>query len=103
MSAAHKAMDKTFYRMMACSLIEAVNKTETSSQTIADVERAAAILEKFWLARQGSVVPRQRRAGQHTPGKKRAHRDASLSITCSGTQAGQTDLSGFPARSRLQA
>ena len=40
-------MDKTFYRMMACSLIEAVNKTETSSQTIADVERAAAILQKF--------------------------------------------------------
>ena len=47
MSAAHKAMDKTFYRMMACSLIEAVNKTEISLQTIADVERAAAILEKF--------------------------------------------------------
>ena len=47
MSAARKAMDKTFYRMMACSLMEAVNKTETSLQTIADVERAAAILEKF--------------------------------------------------------
>lgn len=47
MSAARKAMDKTFYRMMACSLMEAVNKTETSSQTVADVERAAAILEKF--------------------------------------------------------
>ena len=47
MSAARKAMDKTFYRMMACSLMEAVNKTENSSQTIADVERAAAILEKF--------------------------------------------------------
>lgn len=47
MSAARKAMDKTFYRMMACSLMEAVNKAESSSQTIADVERAAAILEKF--------------------------------------------------------
>ncbi|HQS31959.1 metal-sensitive transcriptional regulator [Polaromonas sp.] len=47
MSAARKAMDKTFYRMMTCSLMEAVNKTETSSQTIADVERAAGILEKF--------------------------------------------------------
>ena len=47
MSAARKAMDKTFYRMMARSLMEAVNKTETSSQTVADVERAAAILEKF--------------------------------------------------------
>ena len=47
MSAARKAMDKTFYRMMACSLMEAVNKTETSAQTVADVERAAAILEKF--------------------------------------------------------
>ena len=47
MSAARKTMDKTFYRMMACSLMEAVNKTETSSQTIADVERAAAILQKF--------------------------------------------------------
>ena len=47
MSAARKAMDKTFYRMMTCSLMEAVNNTETSSQTIADVERAAGILEKF--------------------------------------------------------
>lgn len=47
MSAARKAMDKTFYRMMACSLMEAVHKTETSAQTIADVERTAGILEKF--------------------------------------------------------
>ena len=47
MSAARKAMDKTFYRMMTCSLMEAVNKTENSPQTIADVERAASILERF--------------------------------------------------------
>lgn len=47
MSAARKAMDKTFYRMMACSLMEAVNKTDTNVQTVADVKRTAEILEKF--------------------------------------------------------
>ena len=47
MSAARKAMDKTFYRMMACSLMEAVTQPDTSAKTVADVERAAAIMEKF--------------------------------------------------------
>ena len=47
MSAARKAMDKTFYRMMACSLMEAVTQPETSARTVADVARAAAIMEKF--------------------------------------------------------
>lgn len=47
MSAARKAMDKTFYRMMACSLMEAVHESETDAQAMAEVERAAHLLEKF--------------------------------------------------------
>ena len=47
MSAARKAMDKTFYRMMAWSPMEAVTQPETSARTVADVARAAAIMEKF--------------------------------------------------------
>jgi len=40
-------MDKTFYRMMACSLMEAVHESETDAQAMAKVERAAHLLEKF--------------------------------------------------------
>ena len=47
MSAARKAMDKTFYRMMACSVMEAVYDAETDVQAIAEVERSARLLEKF--------------------------------------------------------
>lgn len=47
MSAARKAMDKTFYRMMACSVIEAVYDSKTEAQAIAEVERSARMLEKF--------------------------------------------------------
>ncbi|MDI1268486.1 MAG: metal-sensitive transcriptional regulator [Polaromonas sp.] len=47
MSAARKAMDKTFYRMMACSLMEAVHESTTDAQAIVEVERAAHLLEKF--------------------------------------------------------
>lgn len=43
MSAARKAMDKAFYRMMACSVMEAVSGTEIE----ADVERSTRILEKY--------------------------------------------------------
>ena len=43
MSAARKAMDKAFYRMMACSMLEAV----TQGDSIEGVERATRILEKY--------------------------------------------------------
>jgi DNA-binding FrmR family transcriptional regulator len=47
MAAARKAMDKTFYRMMACSVMEAVSCNEPSSVTVRDVERSTRILEKY--------------------------------------------------------
>ena len=47
MSAARKAMDKAFYRMMACSVIEAVYEAENDTQAIAEVEKSARLLEKF--------------------------------------------------------
>jgi DNA-binding FrmR family transcriptional regulator len=47
MSAARKAMDKAFYRLMACSVMEAVYDSESSSKVIAEVERSARMLEKF--------------------------------------------------------
>ena len=43
MSAARKAMDKAFYRMMACSMLEAV----TNGESIEGVERSTRILEKY--------------------------------------------------------
>jgi len=43
MSAARKAMDKAFYRMMACTVMEAVNGTECEAQ----VERSTRILERY--------------------------------------------------------
>ena len=39
MSAARKAMDKAFYRMMACSVMEAVAVSDSEEQTIREVER----------------------------------------------------------------
>jgi DNA-binding FrmR family transcriptional regulator len=47
MAAARKAMDKTFYRMMACSVMEAVSCNEPNNATIRDVERYTRILEKY--------------------------------------------------------
>lgn len=47
MSAARRAMDKAFYRMMACSVMEAVYDSTSEAQTIAEVERSARLLEKF--------------------------------------------------------
>lgn len=47
MSAARKAMDKAFYRMMACSVMEAVSVSESEDETIREVERSTRILEKY--------------------------------------------------------
>ena len=47
MSATRKAMDKAFYRMMTCYLIEAVHESTSEEQAILEVERSARLLEKF--------------------------------------------------------
>ena len=47
MSAARKAMDKAFYRMMACSVMEAVAVGDDSGNTLREVERSTRILEKY--------------------------------------------------------
>jgi CsoR family transcriptional regulator, copper-sensing transcriptional repressor len=47
MSAARKAMDKAFYRMMACSVMEAVSDTEKGGDTLREVERSTRILERY--------------------------------------------------------
>lgn len=47
MSAARKAMDKAFYRMMACSVMEAVAAGDDSDHTLREVERSTRILEKY--------------------------------------------------------
>lgn len=47
MSATRKAMDKAFYRMMTCTLIEAVHESKTDEEAIMEVERSARLLEKF--------------------------------------------------------
>lgn len=47
MSAARKAMDKAFYRMMACSVMEAVSTSESEVDTFREVERSTRILEKY--------------------------------------------------------
>lgn len=43
MSAARKAMDKAFYRLMACSMMEAVS----NGDSVEGVERSTRILEKY--------------------------------------------------------
>jgi len=47
MSAARKAMDKAFYRMMACSVMEAVTTSTSEVDTFREVERSTRILEKY--------------------------------------------------------
>lgn len=47
MSAARKAMDKAFYRMMACSVMEAVSTSNSEVDTFREVERSTRILEKY--------------------------------------------------------
>lgn len=43
MAAARKALDKAFYRMMACSMMEAAGSTDAEN----DLERSTRILEKY--------------------------------------------------------
>lgn len=45
MSAARKAMDKVFFRMMACSVMESVAVSD--DETLREVERSTRILEKY--------------------------------------------------------
>ena len=45
MSAARKAMDKAFYRMMACTVMEAVQVAD--EHTLREVERSTQILQKY--------------------------------------------------------
>jgi DNA-binding FrmR family transcriptional regulator len=47
MSAARKAMDKAFYRMMACSVMEAVAGSDDDGETLREVERSTRILERY--------------------------------------------------------
>ena len=47
MSAARKAMDKAFYRMMACSVMEAVSDADKGGDTLREVERSTRILERY--------------------------------------------------------
>ncbi len=47
MSAARKAMDKAFYRMMACSVMEAVSASDSEVAAILQIERSTRILEKY--------------------------------------------------------
>lgn len=43
MAAARKALDKAFYRMMACSMMEAASSADAEN----DLERSTRILEKY--------------------------------------------------------
>ena len=47
MSAARKAMDKAFYRLMAGSVMEAVSLSDSEINTFLQVERSTRILEKY--------------------------------------------------------
>lgn len=47
MAAARKAMDKTFFRMMACTMMEAVGTSADSEATRIEVERSTRILERY--------------------------------------------------------
>lgn len=45
MSAARKAMDKAFFRMMSCTVMESV--TAVDEETLRAVERSTGILERY--------------------------------------------------------
>jgi len=47
MTAARKALDKTFYRMMVCSMIEAAHSSDSKEITVVEIERSAKLLEKL--------------------------------------------------------
>lgn len=47
MSAVRKAMDKAFYRMMACTMIEAVSDAGDEKLVLEEIEKSTRLLEKF--------------------------------------------------------
>ncbi|MBX3611131.1 MAG: metal-sensitive transcriptional regulator [Hydrogenophaga sp.] len=47
MAAARKAMDKAFYRMMACTMMDAMADIAVESPVMRGVERSTRILEKY--------------------------------------------------------
>jgi len=47
MAAMRKAMDKTFYHMMSCTVIQAVNEADSNATAITQVRHAAQLLAKF--------------------------------------------------------
>lgn len=47
MAAVRKAMDKAFYRMMACAVMEAVSASDSEVAAFLQIERSTRILEKY--------------------------------------------------------
>lgn len=47
MTATRRAMDKAFYRMMTCTVIEAATASEDHDQARSEIERRAKLLEKY--------------------------------------------------------
>ena len=47
MTATRRAMDKAFYRMMTCTVIEAATGKEDESVARSEIERTAKLLEKY--------------------------------------------------------
>lgn len=47
MTATRRAMDKAFYRMLTCSMIEAATGHGSQAQTLSEIERRAKLLEKY--------------------------------------------------------
>lgn len=47
MAAARKAMDKAFYRMMACSVMDAVSDSDSEVAALQLLKRSTRILEKY--------------------------------------------------------
>lgn len=47
MTATRRAMDKAFYRMMTCTVIEAVTASGDHDQARSEIERRAKLLEKY--------------------------------------------------------
>ena len=47
MTATRRAMDKAFYRMMTCTVIEAATGSDDQSVARSEIERTAKLLEKY--------------------------------------------------------
>ena len=47
MTATRRAMDKAFYRMMTCTVIEAVTSSGDHEMARSEIERKAKLLEKY--------------------------------------------------------